>query len=78
MKKMTCKQLGGACDLEFEANTFDEIAKLSQMHGKEMLNKGDQAHIIAMKEMKNLISSENALNDWMQKKRNEFENITDS
>ena len=24
---MTCKQLGGACNLEFEANTFEEIAK---------------------------------------------------
>ena len=39
MKKMTCKQLGGACDLEFQANTFDEIAELSKKHGKEMFEK---------------------------------------
>ena len=26
MKTMTCKQLGGACDLEFQAETFEEIA----------------------------------------------------
>ena len=38
---MTCKQLGGACDLEFQANTFDEIAELSKKHGKEMFEKND-------------------------------------
>ena len=41
MKKMTCKQLGGACDLEFQANTFDEIAELSKKHGKEMFEKNE-------------------------------------
>ncbi|MFT6972682.1 MAG: putative small metal-binding protein, partial [Roseivirga sp.] len=25
MKTMTCKQLGGACDHEFRANSFEEI-----------------------------------------------------
>ncbi len=27
---MTCKQLGGACDATFSANTFEEIAELSK------------------------------------------------
>lgn len=36
MKTMTCKQLGGACDKEFSANTFEEIAELSKQHGMEM------------------------------------------
>ena len=35
MKTMTCKQLAGACDLQFHAETFDEMAKLSQDHGTE-------------------------------------------
>ncbi len=26
MKTMTCKQLGGACDKAFSANTFEELA----------------------------------------------------
>lgn len=30
MKKMTCKQLGGACDIEFLGETFDEIANQSK------------------------------------------------
>jgi len=36
MKTMTCKQLAGACDLEFKAESFDEISKLSRGHGMEM------------------------------------------
>jgi predicted small metal-binding protein len=39
MKKMTCSQLGGACDLEFTAETFDEMKKLSQEHGMAMFQK---------------------------------------
>ncbi|MFS4468741.1 hypothetical protein [Maribacter sp. 2210JD10-5] len=39
MKTMTCKQLGGACDQEFRAYTFEEIAELSKNHGMEMFPK---------------------------------------
>ena len=48
MKRVTCKQLGGACDLVFEANTFKEAASLSQQHGMEMAKANDQAHLDAM------------------------------
>ena len=39
MKTMTCKQLGGACDLEFHANSFEELADMSKKHGMEMFQK---------------------------------------
>jgi predicted small metal-binding protein len=39
MKMMTCKQLGGACDKEFRANSFEEIAEMSKQHGMEMFQK---------------------------------------
>lgn len=55
MKTMTCKQLGGACDKEFHADTFDEMAEMSRKHGMEMVQKGDEAHIKAMNEMKKLM-----------------------
>jgi hypothetical protein len=45
MKMMTCKQLGGACNQPFTANTFGEIAALSKKHGIEMFQKGDAPHI---------------------------------
>ena len=32
MKTMTCKQLGEDYDLEFNANTFEEISEMSYQH----------------------------------------------
>jgi hypothetical protein len=73
MKTMTCKELGGACHLEFHANTFEEIAQMSQEHGKEMFQKGDTAHLEAMNKMKDLVQSPDAMTKWMENKRKEFE-----
>lgn len=73
MKTMTCKELGGACDLEFQANTFEEIAQMSQKHGKEMFQKGDKAHLAAMSKMKGLMQSDDGMAQWMANKRKAFE-----
>lgn len=73
MKTMTCKQLGGACDLEFQANTFEEMAEMSKQHGMEMYQKKDEAHLKAMGEMQELMKSPDAMNEWFENKRKEFE-----
>ncbi len=75
MKKMTCKQLGGACDLVLEANTFDEMAELSKQHGTEMYQKNEPAHMKAMSEMMELIKSPDAMNKWFTEKREEFDKL---
>ena len=77
MKKMTCKQLGGACDVEFQANTFEEMAALSKKHGMEMFQKGDQPHLAAMNKMKELMQSPGAMNEWFENKRKEFAGLPD-
>ncbi|NOQ55938.1 MAG: DUF1059 domain-containing protein [Nanohaloarchaea archaeon] len=61
MKIMTCKQLGGACDKEYHAKTFEEIADMSKKHGREMYEKGDEAHIKAMKKMMELMDDPDAM-----------------
>lgn len=73
MKTMTCKQLGGACDLEFQANTFEEIAELSKNQGMEMFQKADQQHLEAMNQMQELMKSPTAMQEWFESKRKEFE-----
>jgi len=73
MKTMTCKQLGGACDKEFHANTFEEIAQLSKKHGMEMFQTNDAAHLKAMNEMQSLMQSPNAMKEWFENKRREFD-----
>jgi len=77
MKTMTCKQLGGpqTCEKEFHANTFDEIADLSKKHGMEMFQQKDEAHIKAMEQMKEVMKDSNAMSQWMESKRKEFEEL---
>lgn len=77
MKWMTCKQLGGACDKEFRANTFEEIAALSKQHGMEMYNQGDEAHLDAMQRMQRLMKNPDDMTEWFESRRKEFEALPD-
>ncbi len=73
MKSMTCRQLGGACDEVFRAETFEQIAELSKKHGMEMFQKGDQPHLDAMNKMQSLMRSPEQMQAWIEDKRKEFE-----
>ncbi len=77
MKRMSCRQLGGACDLEFQASTFEEIAELSKKHGMEMFRKGDNPHIEAMNRMQMLMKSQEAMTEWFEGKKLEFDKLPD-
>ena len=73
MKTMTCKQLAGACDEEFHAETFEEMGELSRTHAMEMAEKGDQGHIDKMEEMKSLMNKPGAADEWFKNIQKEFE-----
>jgi hypothetical protein len=73
MKTMNCKQLGGACDKAFHANSFEEIAEMSQQHGKEMFQKKDEPHLKAMSEMQILMQKPEAMKAWFESKKKEFD-----
>ena len=75
MKTMTCKKLGGACDLKFHGNTFEEMKQMSQKHAHEMYKNGDEKHIKVMKEMMVLMKNPKAMKDWMERKKKEFDAI---
>ncbi len=67
--------MGGACNLEFHANTFEEIAEMSKKHGLEMFQKNDEPHLKAMNEMQELIKSTKNMKDWFENKRKEFDGL---
>jgi len=77
MKTMTCKQLGGACDKEFHATSFDEIAEMSKKHGMEMLQQKDDAHLKAMNEMQELMQKPEAMKEWFENKKKEFDALAE-
>ena len=77
MKTMTCKDLAGACDAEFHAETFDAMAQMSQKHGMEMVEQGDQAHIEAMEKMKGLMSNPEAIKEWYATVQKMFDSLSE-
>ena len=78
MKTMTCNQIGGACEVKFRAETFDEIADLSKKHGLEMHQKQDAAHLQAMQKMTELMKNPGDMGNWFESKRTEFNELPDS
>jgi len=69
MKSMTCKELGGACDETFTANTFEEIAEQSKQHGMAMFQQQDADHLAAMAAMKELMQNPQAMQAWYEEKK---------
>jgi predicted small metal-binding protein len=77
MKTMICNQLGGACDLEFRANSFEEIVEMSKKHGMEMFQINDEPHLKAMNKMRELMKTSGDMNNWFEAKRKEFDALPD-
>ena len=56
---------------------FEEIAEMSKEHGREMYEKDDEEHIKRMEEMTELMNDPEAMKDWMEKKKKEFDELPD-
>ena len=72
---MTCKQLGGACDKVFQADTFEEMAELSKQHGMEMYQAQDAQHLEAMSKIQVLMQNPQEMTKWFESKRQEFNSL---
>jgi len=77
MKTMTCKQLGGACDKAFQADTFELMADLSKQHGMAMHKAQDAAHLEAMQKMGELMVDPGAMEKWFAEKKRMFAELPD-
>jgi hypothetical protein len=52
MKTMTCRQLGGPCDLQLQGDTADVVIKAQDKHLRDAVAAGDSTHEEALKAMK--------------------------
>lgn len=52
MKTMTCKQLGGACELPHSGDDVNVIIKAQEKHLHEVVGSGDTSHQDALDAMK--------------------------
>ncbi len=72
---MTCRQLGGACDMKFQAESFEEMAELSKQHGIEMFQQQDEDHMNVVSEMMVLMQDPVALQKWLQERKEQYNNL---
>ncbi len=64
--------------MEFQAETFEDMAEQSKKHGMAMYQAGDVEHLEAMNKMQDLMKSPGAMAKWFENKRKEFETLPDS
>ena len=64
--------------MEFQAETFEDMAEQSKKHGMAMYQAGDVEHLEAMNKMQELMKSPGAMAKWIENKRKEFETLPDS
>lgn len=72
MKTMTCKQLGGPCDIAFQGKTADEVIKAEDKHLKEMVAGGDETHQSALKSMQSRWKNPISGLGWYMKTKKAF------
>jgi hypothetical protein len=72
MKTMTCKQLGGPCDLGHHGQTADEVIKAQDRHLKDVVAAGDATHESAFKDMKGRWRHPIANMGWYNETKREF------
>jgi predicted small metal-binding protein len=77
MKTMTCKQMGGPCDLALRGQTADEVIKAQDRHLKDAVAQGDKTHEDALKAMKGRWKNPIGGMGWYMKTKKDFAALPD-
>ena len=72
MKTMTCKQLGGPCDLAIQGENADAVIKAQDAHLREAVADGDATHEDALKAMKGRWKRPISGMSWYRNTKREF------
>ena len=78
MKTMTCRQLGGPCDLEHRGDTADDVIKAQDQHLKDAEEAGDLTHQQAREEMKGRWRHPKRSLDWYRDAKRSFTALPES
>ena len=77
MKTMTCRELGGPCDLAHQGENANEVIKAQDRHLKEAVAAGDTTHQQALEEMKGRWKHPIAGMGWYRKAKKDFASLPD-
>jgi len=78
MKSMTCRQLGGPCDLTHQGESADDVIKTQERHLKDVVASGDTAHEQALSDMKGRRKNPLKGMGWYKKVKSDFASLPES
>lgn len=78
MKTMTCKDLGGPCDLPHQGATADDVIKAQDRHLRDVVAEGDQTHEDALRAMKGRWRHPVASMGWYRDAKRRFSELPES
>lgn len=78
MKTMTCRQLGGPCDLPHIGGNANAVIKAQDAHLKQVVAAGDSTHQQALKEMQGRWKNPIAGMGWYRKAKKDFSALSES
>ena len=77
MKTMTCRQLGGACDLALTGSDHNEVIKAQDRHLREAVADGSTEHEPALADMKSRWRRPVSGLRWYRQVERDFEALPD-
>jgi predicted small metal-binding protein len=77
MKTMTCKQLGGPCDVEHHGKDHNEVIKAQDRHLKAQVAAGDETHREAHEAMRGRWKRPISGLGWYRDVKREFASLPD-
>jgi hypothetical protein len=72
MKTMTCRQLGGPCDLAHRGESANAVIKLQDQHLNDVVAAGDASHADALAAMKGRWKRPIAGTGWYRQAKKDF------
>jgi hypothetical protein len=77
MKTMTCKDLGGPCDLQHTGDDANDVIKAQDQHLTAAVAAGDDTHAAALKDMKGRWRKPWAGMGWYKQVKRDFAALPD-
>jgi phenylacetate-coenzyme A ligase PaaK-like adenylate-forming protein len=75
MKTMTCRDLGGPCELALSGETADDVIKAQDRHLKEAVAGGDPTHAEARRAMQGRWKHPKKSMDWYSATKKAFASL---
>lgn len=70
--------MGGACDKAFTAETFEEIAQVSQQHNMEMAAQQEPSHMAVLETFKLQMNNPASMVQWIEGLQAKFNALPDN